>query len=92
MKQPATTNVGASVLVAVLIGLNSLCPTTVFAAPAQPPTDTLVLCAPPLRQSLQPWIDYRQQQGHQILVLPSAPRAAQNRAIIQQVVRRLPFD
>ena len=90
MKHPAITSVGASLLVAVLIGLNFLCPTTVFAALAQPPIDTLVLCAPPLRQSLQPWIDYRQQQDHRILVLPSAPRAAQNRAVIQQVVRRFP--
>lgn len=37
----------------------------------QPPVaqfDTLVLCPKPLQAALQPWLDYRRRQGHQIQV------------------------
>ena len=35
-------------------------------------TDTLVICPPDFRKALQPWIEYRQQQGYKILVQESA--------------------
>lgn len=39
------------------------------AGPVRPPAaDTLVICAPGLRDALQPWIDYRAAQGRRIAV------------------------
>ncbi len=47
--------------------------------------DTLVLCPQPFQAALQPWVAYRQQQGHRILVVtPSGSSFA-----IQQQIRQV---
>ncbi len=39
-----------------------------IAVPVESP-DTLVICPPDFRVALQPWVEYRQQQGHTIVVI-----------------------
>lgn len=40
------------------------------------PVDCVVVCPPALRPALQPWIDYRQKQGHMLAVIDSRNSAA----------------
>ncbi len=56
----------------------------VFAQPVPRPVDTLLVCAPQLREAAQSWIDFRTEQGHQIAVLSGAATKAQ---IKQEIVR-----
>lgn len=51
--------------------------------PVDEPADTLVLCPRVFHESLQPWIAYRQQQGHRIRVI----EPAQTSFAIQRQVR-----
>lgn len=51
-----------------------------------PRYDTLVVATPDLLPTLGRWIEYRQSQGHQILVIPSQRLAASNRYFIRRVV------
>src|SRR5262245_29552317 len=50
---------------------------------ATPAADTLVICPDAFRAELRPWLDYRQEQGHRAVVLPSAQTAGQLRAQIR---------
>ncbi len=49
--------------------------------------DTLVICPPEFRTALQPWIDYRQQQGYRILVRTPAKTSFALRVQIRQLVK-----
>lgn len=42
--------------------------------------DTVVICPADFRETLEPWIEYRERQGHQIAVVPSGLQASQIRA------------
>lgn len=46
---------------------------------SEPAADTLVVCAPALRQALRPWLEYRRSQGHRLLLTThvSSPEAIQ---------------
>lgn len=51
------------------------------------PPDTLVVCPPVYREALEPWLDYRQSQGHSIQL--ATPASSQNIQIeIQQAAAR----
>ena len=50
--------------------------------------DTLVMCPAPLRDALQPWIEYRIKQGHKILVKAPASTALGLRKQIQAVAAK----
>lgn len=58
--------------------------------PADASIDTLVVVVPQLRESLAPWVRYRQRQGHAIALMPSKKRAGQTRAAIARASRRFP--
>lgn len=47
--------------------------------------DTLVVCPEPLRNSLQPWIDYRSEQGHGVSVIQPEQSAAQLKNKIREI-------
>lgn len=67
------------VLLFVLLFGSAVC-----AQPVPRPVDTLLVCAPQLREAAQSWIDFRTEQGHQIAVLSGAATKAQ---IKQEIVR-----
>ncbi len=50
--------------------------------------DTLVVCAPGLRPALQPWLDYRAGQGHQLAVLTDVESPAEIRTVVRRVARQ----
>ncbi len=61
----------------------------------QEAADTLVVCAPALRQALQPWLEHRRSQGHRLLLTTSvsspeaiqrAVRAAADRGALKHIV------
>lgn len=43
-------------------------PLTVVGQQAQQAADTLVVCPPEFQQALQPWVEYRMQQGHNLKI------------------------
>ena len=45
--------------------------------------DTVVVCPDPFRDALQPWVEYRQAQGHQLLVVSTDRSAHRIRASIR---------
>lgn len=49
--------------------------------------DTLVICPPELRPDLQRWIDYRESQGHRLLVLAPPASAFELKQLIRQQAR-----
>jgi hypothetical protein len=51
----------------------------------QPGPDTLVICASEFQNALKPWIDYRQQQGHRIVVRFPKPTSFEIKQMIKQV-------
>jgi hypothetical protein len=59
--------------------------------PDDPSPDTLVLCPGTFRSALQPWVDYRQRQGHQILVIAPAKTAYAIHQQIKQLARLHPL-
>ena len=65
-------------------------------ASAQLPTrsgssfDTLAICTPQLKQTLGRWVEYRQSQGRNILLLDSGRFAKDNRSLIRQAARQYP--
>ena len=52
--------------------------------------DTLAICTPQLKLTLQRWIEYRQAQGRKILLLDSRRFARDNHALIRLTVGRHP--
>lgn len=50
-----------------------------------PQPDTLVICPPDYQVALQPWVNYRQQQGHNVLVLPPANSSYGIKQTVQRV-------
>ncbi len=54
---------------------------------ASEPPDTLVVCPDSLRASLQPWVDHRRRQGHQLRVIPAGGSATQIQMDIRQAAR-----
>ena len=51
------------------------------------PADTVVVCPEQFRTALQPWLEHRQAQGHQIRILSNRGTPAQIRASIREVAR-----
>lgn len=49
--------------------------------------DTVVVCPQPLRAALQPWIDYRTAQGHELIVVSASGDATEVRERIVQAAR-----
>lgn len=58
-----------------------------LAANSAGPYDTLVVCPDPLRAEMQPWIDHRIAQGHQIGILPSGSSEQIHKAIAREAAR-----
>ena len=52
--------------------------------------DTLAICTPQLKQTLNRWVEYRQSQGRKILLLDSRRFAKDNQTLIRQAVRQHP--
>ncbi len=50
--------------------------------------DTLAICTPQLKPTLQRWVDYRQAQGRKILLLDSQRFARDNQMLIRLAVNR----
>lgn len=55
------------------------------------PVDTLVLCPTPFRQALQPWVEYREQQGHRLLVIPPAASSFAVQEQVRQAAKKYPL-
>ena len=53
--------------------------------------DTLAICTPQLKDTLNRWVEYRQSQGRKILLLDSERFAKDNRTLIRQAVRQHPM-
>ena len=49
--------------------------------------DTLVICPNDFRPALQPWVEYRQKQGHTILVQPPAATSYEIRRQVKRVAK-----
>ena len=58
------------------------------AAPAAPPADTVVVCAPEFLTELKPWLMHRQQQGHVFSHITNQLTAQQIRAAIRAEAKR----
>ncbi|HMP79574.1 MAG TPA: C25 family cysteine peptidase [Pirellulaceae bacterium] len=58
---------------------------------AEDGADTLVVCHPLFRAELQPWIAYRQQQGHRLLVIAPPSNAVALRAEIRRLASQHPI-
>jgi hypothetical protein len=50
--------------------------------------DTLVICAPEFRTAIQPWLDFRGQQGHQIVLITEFGTAADIQRTIVALARQ----
>lgn len=53
-------------------------------ASAPQPPDTVVVCPAVMRQALEPWVRYRTEQGHRVVVVPGAPTAEEVRESIRR--------
>lgn len=53
-------------------------------ASALQPPDTVVVCPAVMRQALEPWVRYRTEQGHRVIVVPGAPTAEEVRESIRR--------
>lgn len=53
-----------------------------------PVVDTVVVCAPELRQAAEPWLDYRQSQGHGLAIISGNKTHDQIKATIRQLAQR----
>jgi hypothetical protein len=60
---------------------------TLMLAALPPAPDTLVICPDEFRSALDAWVAYRQDQGHQILVVPPSQRPAELTATIARVAK-----
>lgn len=58
------------------------------AADAETKPDVLVVCPPEFGQALTPWIEHRQQQGHEIAVVSNVGSNAEIRAAIREAAQR----
>ncbi|MFV2068469.1 MAG: C25 family cysteine peptidase [Pirellulales bacterium] len=67
--------------------LQTLLVSLLLAANPSTGVDTLVVCPDALRGALRPWIEYRQAQGHRIMVIAPRSRADRLRDDIRQVAR-----
>ncbi len=54
-------------------------------SPVEP--DTLVVCPAEFREALEPWLEYRRNQGHQILVVKSAASPEKLQAEVRRVAK-----
>lgn len=57
-----------------------------LAAPAEAP-DTLVVCPDAFVDALQPWVNYRTQQGHRIKIVTNRGTAGQIRSVIRNTAQ-----
>ena len=55
--------------------------------PIKSAPDTLVICSVDLQPALQPWLDYRRQQGHRIVVRASQKTSLENRRMIATIAQ-----
>ncbi|MBX3413150.1 MAG: hypothetical protein KF708_10720 [Pirellulales bacterium] len=65
--------------------LTTLC--IVMATPSATPPDTVVVCPPVFRQTLAPWVKYREQQGHKLRIVSSEGTAEDVRDRIRKVAK-----
>lgn len=57
---------------------------SIIACNASTQADTVVVCPEKFRAAFQPWLDYRQAQGHTVKVVPSTASATQLAAFIKR--------
>lgn len=63
-----------------------------LAIAAPPQLDTLVVCPEPMRPALQPWLDYRREQGHTIELVSATGDAAAIRDRIRRTADGHPIQ